>query len=78
MKSRPDNHETARAIVRMNKEARQYPQTTSRRNKCRDDLVSEKLEWLIWLSHNWKWSDQDGHEMTKSEVFFSTQSFAHK
>ena len=36
-------------------EAGQNPQITSRRNKCRDDLDSEKLEWLIWLSHNWKW-----------------------
>ena len=54
MKSRPDYHKTARAIVGMNKEAGQNPQIISRRNKCRDDLDSEKLEWLIWLSHNWK------------------------
>ena len=55
MKSRPDCHETTRAIVSMNKEACQNPEIISRRNKCRDDLDSEKLEWLIWLSHNWKW-----------------------
>ena len=53
-KSRPDNHETTRAIVSMNKEAGQNPQIISRRNICRDDLDPEKLEWLIWLSHNWK------------------------
>ena len=39
MKSRPDYHETTRAIVNMN----------------RDDLDQEKHEWLRWLSHNWKW-----------------------
>ena len=55
MRSRPDYHETTRAIVSMSKEASQNPQIISRRNKCCDDLDSEKLEWLIWLSHNWKW-----------------------
>ena len=55
MKSRPDYHETTRAIISMNKEAGQNPQIAPRRNKCRDDLDPEKLTWLIWLSHNWKW-----------------------
>ena len=55
MKSRPHYHETTRAIVSMNKEAGQNPQIFSRGNKCRDDLDPEKLEWLIRLSHNWKW-----------------------
>ena len=54
MKSLPDDHETTRANVTMNKEAGQNPQITSRRNKCHDDLDSGKLEWPIWLSHNWK------------------------
>ena len=44
MKSRPDYHETSRAIVSMNKEAGQNPQTISRRNRCRDDLDPQKLE----------------------------------
>ena len=39
----------------MNKEAGQNPQIISRRIRYRDDLDPEKLEWLIWLSHNWKW-----------------------
>ena len=47
--------ETTRAIVSMNKEAGQNPQIISRRYKCRDDLDSEKLKWLIWSTHNWKW-----------------------
>ena len=55
MKSRPDCHETTRAIVSMNKKAGWNPQIVSRRNKCRDDLDPEKLEWLVWLSYNWKW-----------------------
>ena len=39
MKSRPDYHETTRAIVSMNNEAGQNPQA----------------RMAIWLSHNWKW-----------------------
>ena len=39
----------------MNKAAGQNPQIISKRNKCRDDLDPEKLEWVIWLSHIWKW-----------------------
>ena len=55
MKSRPDYHETTRAIVSMNKEAVQNPQIVSKRNKSSNDLDPEKLKWLIWLSQNWKW-----------------------
>ena len=55
MKSRPDYHETTRAIVSMNREAGQNPQIGSRRSKCPDDLDPEKLKWLMWLSQNWKW-----------------------
>ena len=55
MKSRPNYHETTRAIVSMSIVAGQNPQIVSRRNKCRDDLDPEKLEWLVWLSYNWKW-----------------------
>ena len=51
MKSRPDYHETTRAIVSMNREVGQNPQIVSKRNKCRDDLDPEKLKWLTWLSH---------------------------
>ena len=40
VKSRPDCHD----IVSMNKEVSQNQQMISRRNKCRDDLDSEKLE----------------------------------
>ena len=54
MKSRPDYHETTRALVSMNREAGQNPQVGSRRKKCRDDLDAEKLKWLMWLSQNWK------------------------
>ena len=43
MKSRPDNDETTRATVSMNKEAGQNPQSISRMNKCRDDLDPEKV-----------------------------------
>ena len=53
-KSRPDFHQTTRAIVGMNKEAGQT-QKSKRRHSYRQDLDSEKLDWLIWLSHNWKW-----------------------
>ena len=35
--------------------AGQSPQIISRRSKCRDDLDPEKLDWLVWLSHNWTW-----------------------
>ena len=54
MKSRPDYQETTRAVVSMNREAGQNPQTVSKRNKCRDDLDPEKLKWLAWIHHNWK------------------------
>ena len=54
MKSRPDFHETTRAIVSMNREAGQNTQIALKRNKCRDDLDPEKLKWLTWLSHNWE------------------------
>ena len=43
MESRPDNDETTRATVSMNKEAGQNPQIISRMNKCRDDLDPEKV-----------------------------------
>ena len=55
VKSCPDYQKNTRAIVSMNKEAGQNPQIISRRIRYRDDLDPEKLEWLIWLSHNWKW-----------------------
>ena len=54
MKSRLDYQETTRAIVSMSMEAGQNPQIVSTRNKCRDDLDPEKLKWLTWLLHNWK------------------------
>ena len=53
-KSRPDYHQTTRAVVSMNKEAGQT-QESERRHNYREDLDSEKLDWLFWLSHNWKW-----------------------
>ena len=43
MKSRPDNDETTRVTVSMNKEAGQNPQIISRMNKCRDELDPEKV-----------------------------------
>ena len=55
MQSRPDFHETTRAIVSMNREAGQNPQMALKRNKSRDDLDPEKLKWLSWLSLNWEW-----------------------
>ena len=54
IKSRPDYHQTTRAIVSMNKEAGQI-QESKRRHNYRENLDPEKLNWLIWLSHNWKW-----------------------
>ena len=54
MKSRPDYHETTRVIGSMNKEASQNTKSM-RRNNYREDLDPEKLDWLVWLSHNWKW-----------------------
>ena len=48
------DHRNAHSVVSgmacMNKEAGQNPQIA-----CRDDLNPEKLDWLIWLSYNWKW-----------------------
>ena len=55
VKSRPDYHETTRAIVSMNKEAGQNPQIISRRNRYREDLDPQNFDWLRWISHNWKW-----------------------
>ena len=54
IKTRPDYRNTTRAIVSMNKEAGQV-QESRRTPNYRDDLDPEKLKWLIWLSHNWKW-----------------------
>ena len=54
IKSRPDYHQTTRAIVSMNKEAGQIEES-KRRHNYREDLDPEKLDWLTWLSHNWKW-----------------------
>ena len=54
IKRRPDYHQTTRAIVSMNKEAGQT-QESKRRHNYREDLDPEKLDWLVWLSHNWKW-----------------------
>ena len=54
IKSRPDYHQTTLAIVSMNKEAGQI-QESKRRHNYREDLDPEKLDWLKWLSHNWKW-----------------------
>ena len=53
IKSRPDYHQTARAIVSMKKEAGQI-QESKRRHNYREDLDPEKLDWQKWLSHNWK------------------------
>ena len=52
-KAGPDYHRTTRAIVSMNKEASQI-QESKRRHNYREDLDPEKLDWLVWLSHNWK------------------------
>ena len=38
----------------MNKEADQT-QESKRRHNNREDLDPEKLDWLVWLSHNAKW-----------------------
>ena len=38
----------------MNKEAGQIQESKWRHN-YREDLDPEKLDWLFWLSHNWKW-----------------------
>ena len=54
MKIFPDCHHTTRAIVSMNKEAGQI-QESKRRHDYREDLDPEKFDWLLWLSHNWKW-----------------------
>ena len=54
IKSRPDYNQTTRAIASMNKEAGQI-QESKRRHTYREDLDPEKLDWLFWLSHNWKW-----------------------
>ena len=54
IKRRPDHHQTTRAIVSMNKEAGQT-QESKRRHDYREDLDPEKVDWLVWLSHNWKW-----------------------
>ena len=48
-KSRPDYHQTTRAIVSMNQEAGQIQESKRRHN------LRQKLDWLIWLSHNRKW-----------------------
>ena len=53
MKSRPDYHETTRAFVNMNKEAGQNTKSVGR-NNYREDLDTEKFDWVIWLSQNWK------------------------
>ena len=50
-KSRLEYHQTARAIVGMNKEAGQTQESKRRRN-YREDLDPEKLDWLMWLPHN--------------------------
>ena len=55
MKSRPDYDGTTRAIVCMNRKAGQNPQIVSKRSKCRGDVDPERLKWLTWLRHNWKW-----------------------
>ena len=54
IQSRPDYQQTTRTIVSMNKEAGQI-QESKRRHIYREDLDPGKLDWLIWLSHNWKW-----------------------
>ena len=54
IKSRPDHLQTSRAIASMNKEAGQIRES-KRRHNYREDLDPEKLDWHIWLSHNWKW-----------------------
>ena len=54
IKNRPDYHQTAGAIVSMNKESGQI-QESKRRHNHREDLDPEKLDWLLWLSRNWKW-----------------------
>ena len=54
IKRRQDYHQTTRATVSMNKEAAQTQESKRRRN-YREDLDPEKLDWLVWLSHSWKW-----------------------
>ena len=50
-KSRPDYHQTTRAIVSMNKEAG-LTQEPKRRHNHREDLNPRKLDWLtLALSH---------------------------
>ena len=76
-KRRPDYHQTPRPIVSMNKEAGQT-QESKRRHNYREDLDPEKLDWLVWISHNCKWyfavkqisaldSTQWHHQKTKEE-----------
>ena len=48
------NGKKTRGIVSKNKEAGQI-QESKRRHNYREDLDPEKLDWLFWLSHNWKW-----------------------
>ena len=47
-------HKTTRVFVSMNTEAGQT-QESKRRHNYRKDLDPEKLDWLVWLSHNWTW-----------------------
>ena len=54
MRSRPDYHETTRAIVSINKEAGENTKSM-RRNNDREDLDPEELDWIVSLSHSWKW-----------------------
>ena len=54
IKSRPDYHQTTRAIVSMHKEAGQV-QELKRRQNYRKDLESERSSTGLHGSHNWKW-----------------------
>ena len=54
MKDRPDYRKAARAIMDMNMQAGQIPRIEPHSEKWRDDLDPKKLDWLNWLSQNWK------------------------
>ena len=47
---RPDYHQTTRTTVSMNTKTEQTQE--SKKRHYREDLEPEKLDWLVWLSHN--------------------------
>ena len=68
IESRPDYNQTTRAIVSMNKEARQI-QESKRRQKYREVLDRERLDWLACPSQIWKWN----FAMNQISAWSSTQ-----